>query len=109
MSREELLEEIFLEENFNVVEFQDQYELEIYTPAREDWIFYLDKLEDIIPYAKNFNPEEEFNLWCKARIESPDYGVPEPVILYKDQFWKKRLLKKLAHKVVKALKEGEVK
>lgn len=65
-----------------------------YTPAGEDWGFYLEKLEDIYSYAEYFDPEYEFEMWVEAK-RNGFRGVPSYFELWEDQLWKKETLKNI--------------
>ena len=65
-----------------------------YTPAGEDWCLYFDNIEDIIEYAEDYDPEEDFAMWIEARKK--DKSVPGAAELWKDQLWKQRILKDIA-------------
>lgn len=91
-----------LEENgFGVSKEDDQFLIEQYTPAGEDWGFYLDKLSDICEYAENFDVDEEFEMWVEAKQNGAN-GVPSYADLLEDQQWKKDLLMKVADEVYDA-------
>ncbi len=66
-----------------------------YTPAGEDWNITLDCDEDIVQYAEDFDPEEEFEFWVKADCK----GKPPIMELLDDQKWKKKLLDEVAEEV----------
>lgn len=83
------------EKGFTVKKYRDEFELQQYTPAGEDWYINLDKLEDIVEYAENFDEEEEFEMWVKADVR----GKPSVSELWKDQLWKKELLNSIAQEL----------
>ena len=84
-----------LEDNgFKVEKVNGGYELSQYTPAGEDWILTFEKLEDIVNYAENYEPAEDFVMWYEAK-KSGTRGVPDNTILWEDQQWKKELLEKI--------------
>lgn len=90
-----------LENNgFDVNVIDGGYEVSQYTPAEEDWILTFNKLEDIVDYAENFDPEEEFTMWIKAK-QNGVRGIPSVPELWKDQLWKQELLNKVADKITK--------
>lgn len=85
-----------LEKNgFEVEKTPDGWEIAQYTPAGEDWRLYFDKLVDIVPYADNFDEEEEFNMWVEAKRAGVS-GVPSHAELWQDQLWKKNTLNDVA-------------
>ena len=88
------IEEIMEYYNFNINDTGDGFELSQYTPAGEDWYIYLNDLEDIVDYAEDFEPEEEFKNWVGANRGEPD--IPT---LWEDQLWKQKLLNKIAEDV----------
>lgn len=79
---------------FNVTHEEDCVVLQQHTPEGEDWSLYFDKIEDIIEYAENYDPEEDFAMWIEARQR--DKSVPEPSELWTDQLWKQKILKEIA-------------
>lgn len=90
-----------LEKNgFDVNVYDNYYEINQYTPAGEDWFITLNDLNDIVEYAENFDPEEEFTMWMEAR-QRGTRGVPGPAELWQDQLWKQKLLNKIANKITK--------
>lgn len=87
-----------LEKNgFNVNVIDGGYAVRQYTDAGEDWYMTFDKLEDIVDYAKNFDPEEEFEMW----VEAEQSGAPSTQELWEDQLWKQELLNKVADEITK--------
>ena len=76
---------------FKIEKVDGGYELSQYTPAGEDWILTFDKLEDIVSYAENYEPAEDFVMWYEAR-KNGTRGVPDDSTLWEDQQWKKELL-----------------
>ena len=98
------LEELLEQEGFAIYKHETGYELEMYTPAGEDWIIGIKNLEDFVGYANNFDPEEEFAMWMEAR-HGGFAGVPSPGVLWKDQLWKQKELKRIAKKITKLLKK----
>lgn len=79
---------------FKIEKVNGGYELSQYTPAGEDWTLTFDKLEDIVSYAENYEPAEDFVMWYEAR-KNGVRGVPDNTILWEDQQWKKELLEKI--------------
>lgn len=88
------IEQIFEYNNFDIYDTGDGFELSQYSPEGEDWHIYLSDLEDIIEYAEDFDPEEEFKAWFGA-----NRGEPSLVELWEDQLWKQKLLNKIAEEV----------
>lgn len=76
---------------FKIEKVDGGYELSQYTPAGEDWILTFEKLEDIVNYAENYEPSEDFVMWYEAR-KNGTIGVPDDSTLWEDQQWKKELL-----------------
>lgn len=72
-----------------------QYEISQYTPEGEDWVFYLENLEEVTEYAEDFDINNEFRILFNSGLR----GVPEPLELLKDQEWKKELLMKVKNEV----------
>ena len=68
-----------------------------YTPAGEDWELYFHNLEDVLEYAENYDPEEDFNMWIEARQR--DKSVPTLAELWQDQLWKQETLNKVAEEL----------
>lgn len=89
------IKELLKSHGFYINEISGGYELSKYTPAGEDWIITLDELEDIVEYAENFDPEEEFEFWVKADCK----GKPSTSELWEDQLWKKEFLTEIADKI----------
>lgn len=85
---------IIEQHGFDIVYQEDTVWISRYTPAGEDWNLYFDKLEDIIEYSENYDPEEDFAMWIEARKR--DNTVPGPTELWKDQLWKQETLKDIA-------------
>lgn len=98
------LEELLEQEGFAIYKHETGYELEMYTPAGEDWIIGIVNLEDFVEYADNFDPEEELEMWVEAKRGGCG-GVPSPSVLWKDQLWKQKELKRIAKKIIKLLKK----
>lgn len=88
------IEEIMEYNNFDINDTGGRFELSQYTPAGQDWFICLNNLEDIVDYAEDFDPEEEFKIWVGANRGEPD--IPT---LWKDQLWKQELLNKIAEEV----------
>lgn len=88
-----------LEDNgFKVEKVNGGYELSQYTPAGEDWILSFNNLEDIIDYAENYEPAEDFVMWYEAR-KNGARGVPDNTTLWEDQQWKKELLNSIKQEI----------
>ena len=88
-----------LEDNgFKVEKVNGGYELSQYTPAGEDWILTFGKLEDIVNYAENYEPVEDFVMWYEAR-KNGTRGVPDDSTLCEDQHWKKELLNSIKQEI----------
>lgn len=64
-----------------------------FTPAGEDWCIELNHLNEMKEFCENFDPEEEFTMWCSARGKVA--GVPKPSELWKDQEWKQNVINKV--------------
>lgn len=92
--------EVIKKYGFNIEQTGDGWELQQHTPAGEDWIIILDKLRDIVSFAEDFDPEEEFVMWIEAKRNGVK-GVPGPMELWKDQLWKQKTLNKIASKIEK--------
>ena len=82
------------EHGFTVKKEGDGYFISRYTPAGEDWGFYLCKLTELESYIDCFDPEEEFNILWRAK-QGGFQGVPEPAELWQDQLWKQRTLNRV--------------
>lgn len=89
------IETLLEEKGFTVRKYEDEFELQQYTPAGEDWFIVLNKLEDIKDYAEDFDEEEEFEFWVTADVR----GKPSVSELWKDQLWKKELLNSIAEEL----------
>lgn len=90
-------EDVLQDSCFDYSKDGEVYLLSCYTPAGEDWEFYVTDEEDFKQYAENFDPEEEFKMWVEAR--NVVSGVPDIPTLWKDQLWKQKILKTLAKKL----------
>lgn len=88
-------EDVLQDSCFDYSKDGEVYWLSCYTPAGEDWEFYVTDEEDFKQYAENFNPEEEFKMWVEAR--NVVSGVPDIPTLWKDQLWKQEKLKEVAN------------
>lgn len=86
-----------LEENGFYVKQEDdgQWLIHQYTPAGEDWSFYLEDLHNLPEYADNFDVDEEFEMWVEAKRNGVS-GVPSYRDLLEDQEWKQKILKEVA-------------
>lgn len=73
---------------FNVEKEDGLYFISQYTPAGEDWGFYVKDEEDFYNYVENFDPEEEFEMLYKSGIS----GLPKVSVLIEDQYWKSEIL-----------------
>lgn len=91
------IKEILENKGFSVTDEGNNFFVSQYTPAGEDWGFYLDNLEDIKSYAENFDPDEEFSFWMEARGRVR--GVPSPHDLWEDQCWKQDLFNKILNEL----------
>ena len=94
------IKKILEKNNFNVNVIDGGFEISQYTPAGEDWFLTFNKLEDIVDYAENFDAEEEFTMWVKAK-QNGVRGVPSVPELWKDQLWKQEILNKVADEITK--------
>lgn len=92
------IKKILEDNNFVVTKEGNQYFISQYTPAGEDWGFYLDKLEDLKTYAENFDPDEEFEMWVEAKKNGVS-DVPSYRELLDDQEWKQEILLKMAEQI----------
>lgn len=100
------IEQILEDNEFNVTPIEGGsmfcYEINRYTPAGEDWHFYVSSLTEIVEYAENFDPDDEMEMWCEAkhcgtkhmRESIPGYGE-----LWKEQLWKQKILKRVANRI----------
>ena len=84
-----------LEDNGFTVKNDDGncWTIQQYTPAGEDWELSFYDLKDIIEYAENYDPEDDFTMWIEARKR--DKTVPGPAELWQDQLWKQETLNKV--------------
>lgn len=84
-----------LEDNcFSVMKYDNYWIISNDTPHGQDWQLEFYDLKDIVDYAENFDPEEEFKLWYGANRGEP--CVPH---LWHDCEFKQRLLDKVAYKI----------
>lgn len=75
----------------------DEIDLHCYTPAGEDWHIYVRNSRELKEYAKNYCPDDDFEMWVEARHRVS--GAPDIPTLWKDQLWKQETLKALAEKI----------
>ena len=92
------IKKVLEEKGFSVTNDGDNWFISRYTPAGEDWGLYFRELEDIIDYAEDYDPEDDFNMWIEARKR--DKTVPEPAELWQDQLWKQEILNEIVEEVV---------
>lgn len=92
------IQKILENNGFNVNVIDGGYEVSQYTDAGEDWCMTFTNLEDIVDYAENFDPEENFTMWIKAK-QNGVRGVPSVPELWKDQLWKQELLNKVVNEI----------
>lgn len=88
------IEELLEDKGFNIEFTGAEYLLQRYTPEGEDWNLSFYELRDIVEYAENFDPKEEFKVWFGANRGEPDVGE-----LWKDQLWKQELLTEIADQI----------
>ena len=96
------IKQIIEENDFMVIPCQDDYLIQRFTPAGEDWNIPVFKLEELVEYAENFDPEEEMEMWCEAKQHGSEYmrkSIPGYGELWQDQLWKQKILKKIAKQI----------
>lgn len=96
------IEQILEDNEFNVTPAEGGYEISQYTPAGEDWVFYVSSLAEIVEYAENFDPDDEMGMWCDAKNHGSKHmrdSIPGYGELWKDQLWKQKILKRVANKI----------
>lgn len=71
------------------------YDASAYTPAGEDWHIIFESATEFCEQARNFDIDEELELWLDAKRNGTP-GVPSASVLLKDQRWKKRTLLRIA-------------
>lgn len=76
----------------------DEIDLHCHTPAGEDQHVYVVNSEDFKRYAKNYRPEDDFEMWSEGKRCGVS-GIPDIPTLWKDQLWKQTILKALAKKL----------
>lgn len=74
------------------------WDISQYTPAGEDWHFFLGKLTELKDYVEGFDPEDEFAMWMEARHNGVA-GVPKPYELWKDSLWKENVLNEVLEEI----------
>ena len=92
------IEDILEEYGFSISDEDGDYDLQLGTPAGEDWHIILNRLEDIVDYAEDFDPDSEFEMWVEAKMAG-DSSIPGYSELLEDQQWKKDLLMKIAKEI----------
>lgn len=80
------LEELLEQEGFSIYKHETGYELEMYTPAGEDWIMGITNLDDFVEYANNFDPEEEFEMWIAADEDGRVYAHEKEPMMGKNSW-----------------------
>lgn len=79
--------------DFSLYINDDGIEFGKYSPAGEDFLFYIevkdnDSVGDVVnrvkEYADDFDEEEHIEMWVKVRIHSSVNGVPSIKVLVKD-------------------------
>jgi len=80
---------------FNVEKEGDEFFISQYTPAGEDWGFYVDKLEDVKEYAENYDWKEDFEMWMEIKLHDRREDIPDTEDLMKDQKWKEHVFKEV--------------
>ena len=94
-----MIEKILEDNGFNITYDSDGCSLQQYTPAGEDWWLYFDEPEEIVEYAENYCPEDDFEIWIEAKYHGDTTGIPSVPELWKDQLWKRDLLHKIADEI----------
>lgn len=79
---------------FDVEKDEDCYSFRLETPRGENWEINLRSLEDFVYHAKVFDPNLEF-IFVLDDLRDGYLGPIDIESLWKDQLWKKNLLKKL--------------
>lgn len=92
------IKRVLEEKGFAVKNDGDTWFISRYTPAGEDWGLYFGELEEIIDYAEDYDPEDDFNMWIEARKR--DKTVPAPAELWQDQLWKQEILNEIVEEIV---------
>lgn len=92
------IQEVLENNGFDVSKESEGFAIQQYTPEGEDWYLYFDKLEDVVNYAEDYCPDEDFEMWLEARHNGVR-GVPAIPELWKDQLWKKDILTKVAQEI----------
>lgn len=76
---------------FAVEKQDDGYFVSQYTPAGEDWGFFIRNVEDFDDYVNDFDPEEEFRVLFNSGLS----GLPKATVLIDDQYWKQETLEEV--------------
>ena len=74
------IREIIENLDWSIYENEQGVELEKYSPAGEDFVFYVDKedfIENVIDYADNFDPDEHAKMWVENMHSVA--GVPQSI------------------------------
>ena len=91
-----------------VYEDDDMIELQMFSPAGEDFSFSVDKnffVEDVIAYAESFDSQEHAAFWMVTRYRDNQTGIPSARELVEDADEIQAELTMLARELW-ALKEG---
>ena len=99
----ETLAQVLDDYGFNVEEMEDSCEISIYTPAGEDWCFYMLSDGDFENFVEDFDPDEEFDMLYKSGCR----GLPKPSELIEDQLWKQKTLNNVLDDYYERKRENE--
>lgn len=83
----EKLREMCLELGWDIMEYDQMIELQMFSSAGEDFSFFVDKsnfIEDVIAYAESFDSQEQAALWIATRYRDNQTGIPSVRELVED-------------------------
>lgn len=106
----EKIREICLNLGWDIMEYDDMIELQMFSPAGEDFSFSVDKnffVEDVIAYAESFDSQEHAAFWIATRYRDNQTGIPSARELVEDADEIQAELTMLARELW-ALKEGMI-
>lgn len=106
----EKIREICLNLGWDIMEYDEMIELQMFSPAGEDFSFSVDKsnfIEDVIAYSESFDSQEHAAFWIATRYRDNQTGIPSVRELVEDADEIQAELTMLARELW-ALKEGMI-
>ena len=75
----EKIREVCLNLGWDIMEYDEMIELQMFSPAGEDFSFSVDKsnfIEDVIAYSESFDGQEQAAFWIATRYRDNQAGIP---------------------------------